>query len=162
MSDAHSHTHSHGQSCVVSRGETEALVDEFVASLRADGFRRTDALVALLRVMIRNHQPYTLAELAEVEDLRERDQATIYRLVMKLKDAGKMRQLNLAGRVSYFQLVLPGHHHDYLRCESCGEVQEVPLPCALAEVERELMHSLGWKGLHHELEFIGLCPACAD
>lgn len=134
-----------------------SMMDE----LRELGFRKTGGLVDLLTAMLRRHQPYTLAQLAEMPGLRERDQATIYRLIMKLKEVGKVRQLNLGARVSHFQMVVPGHHHDYLLCESCGAVSEVPLECTLAEVEKRLMSKFGWKRLHHELEFYGICPACA-
>jgi Fe2+ or Zn2+ uptake regulation protein len=36
------------------------------------------------------------------------------------------------------------------------------MKCTLAEVERRLMTHYGWKGLHHELEFYGICPDCAE
>ena len=147
--------------CALSVQETEDLVSEMIGDLREKGFRRTEGLVDLLRAMMRQHQPYTLAQLWESPGLRERDQATVYRLIMKLKEAGMVRQLNLAGRVNHFQLVVPGHHHDYLLCESCGSVTEVPVNCPLAEVELQIMAKFGWKGLHHELEFFGICPVCA-
>jgi len=157
----HDHDHDHGN-CSLSEAETESLVNAMVKDLRSLGFRRTDALVDLLRAMMLRHLPFTLAELSEVPALRDRDQATIYRLVTKLKEVGKVRQLNLAGRVSHYQLVVPGHHHDYLLCESCGTVSEVPLDCTLAKVEQQLMAKFGWKGLRHELEFFGVCPTCAE
>lgn len=152
------HEHAH---CSLSPQETDGLVASMVDELREVGFRRTGALVDLLTAMVRRHHPYTLAQLAELPGLRDRDQATIYRLIMKLKDVGKVRQLNLAGRVSHFQIVVPGHHHDYLMCRSCGVVSEVPVECTLAEVERKIMSQFGWRGLHHELEFFGVCPACS-
>ena len=157
--ETHDHTHSN---CSLSQTETESLVSTMIEELRGHGFRRTDALVDLLRAMMLRHLPFTLAELSEVPSLRDRDQATIYRLVTKLKEVGKVRQLNLAGRVSHYQLVVPGHHHDYLLCESCGTVSEVPLDCTLAKVEQQLMAKFGWKSLRHELEFFGVCPACTE
>lgn len=148
--------------CSHSESEATDLVATIVKELRGQGFRRTEALVDLLTAMLRNHQPYTLAQLAELPTLRDRDQATIYRLVMKLKEVGKVRQLNMDGRVSHFQIVVPGHHHDYLLCESCGGVSEVPLACTLREVERKIMDQYGWSQLHHELEFFGICPDCSE
>ena len=154
-------THEHTD-CCLSPKETESLLDTMISELRELGFRRTDALVDLLSAMMRQHQPFTLAELSELPGLRDRDQATVYRLVMKLKDVGKVRQLNLSGRVSHFQVVVPGHHHDYLLCESCGQVTEVPLTCTLAKVEQQIMATYGWQRLRHELEFYGVCPACTE
>ena len=163
-SHEHSHTHHHhkdGKDCTLSDAEAASLVDKIVGELRQEGIRRTDALVDLLTAMTREHQPYTLAQLAAMPELKNRDQATVYRLIMKLKDAGRVRQLNLSGRVSHYQMVIPGHHHDYLICDSCGIVSEVPVQCALAPVEQALTKEFGWQGLHHELEFYGTCPKCA-
>ena len=157
--DSHSHDHASAD-CTLSAAEVQTLVEQIIAELRQEGFRRTEALVDLLTAMAHEHQPYTLAQLAAIPRLKSRDQTTVYRLIMKLKDAGRVRQLNLAGRVSYYQIVIPGHHHDYLICDSCGTVSEVPVKCALAPVEQALTKRFGWQGLHHELEFYGTCPEC--
>ena len=159
-SDHHTHGNGSGQDCTLSDAEAATLVAKIVAELRQVGIRRTEALVDLLTAMTREHQPYTLAQLAAMPELKDRDQATVYRLIMKLKDAGRVRQLNLSGRVSHFQIVIPGHHHDYLICDACGDVSEVPVRCALAPVEKALSEEFGWQGLHHELEFYGTCPKC--
>ncbi len=148
--------------CSLSALEAAPLVESMVSELRDRGFRKTDALVELLTVMTENHQPFTLAQLAEMPGLKDRDQATVYRLITKLRDAGRVRQLNMAGRVSHYQMVLPGHHHDYLICEDCGVVVEAPVPCQLADTEREISATFGWKQVRHELEFFGTCPACAQ
>ena len=152
--------HDH-HDCSLPAGKADELVGSMIEELRELGFRRTEGLVDLLTAMVRHHQPYTLAQLAELPGLQARDQATIYRLIMKLKDVGKVRQLNLAGRLNHYQIVVAGHHHDYLLCESCGGVSEVPVECTLGEVERQIMARYGWSELHHELEFYGVCPACS-
>src|SRR5262249_14186677 len=106
--------------CSMSQRDAIRLVDGLMEKLRGKGFRRTAALTALLTEMAAHHQPKTLAELGQLRSLAGRDQATIYRMMMKLEEAGAVRRFGFHGRASHFQLVIPGHDHDYLVCRSCG------------------------------------------
>ncbi|MEO0414684.1 MAG: transcriptional repressor, partial [Verrucomicrobiota bacterium] len=121
--------------CQVSNEDLNAIINGIIDRLREVGMRKTEALDALLHVMAVHHKPFSLAELAEIPELAGRDQATIYRLVTKLKEHGIVRQISLGNKGNCYQLHLPGHHHDYLICNRCGQVSEVPLPCVLKEVE---------------------------
>ncbi len=130
--------------------------------MRKSGMRKSDALDALLEAMLSTHKPFLLAELAELPSLKGRDQATIYRLVTKLREAGLVRQLNFGDRGNYFQLNVADHHHDYLLCQDCGELSEVPFPCVVNAVEERLRQEIGWSDLSHSLAFHGRCPDCQD
>ncbi|MGI8602616.1 MAG: Fur family transcriptional regulator [Verrucomicrobiales bacterium] len=141
-------------------GKVEALVEECVAQLRTRGLRRTKGLDALLRHMAVRHRPATLADLQDVPGLAGHDQATIYRLVTKLEEAGLVRRLGLHGRAMFFQLVVADHHHDYLVCTACGKIEDLDLRCPVEALEKEIMKSRGYRSVYHELEFYGLCPAC--
>ncbi len=146
--------------CHAPASDVAALVESCVEQLRARGMRRSRGLVSLLEHLAAHHHPATLAELNQVEDLRELDQATVYRLVMKLEEAGLVRRLGLHERATYFQLVVPGHHHDYLVCTGCGKIEDVDMVCPVEELERKIMKKSGYRQVYHELEFYGLCPDC--
>ena len=154
MSDPHCH---HAQ----SPREVKSLVETCVEQLRARGLRRSQGLDALLHHMAAHHHPATLADLARVDSLAGLDQATIYRLVMKLESAGLVRRLGLHDRATYFQLVVPGHHHDYLVCTACGKIEDIELTCPVEPLEREVMARSGYTRVYHELGFFGVCPQCA-
>ena len=147
--------------CCVSSEESKAIRQQVIDQLRETGMRKTEALEELLQVMMESHKPFLLSELSEVPGLAERDQATIYRLVTKLKELGFVRQLNFGEKGNYFQLNIAGHHHDYLLCQRCGEISEVPFSCVLSEVEHKLRTEHGWQDLSHSLAFHGVCPECA-
>jgi Fur family ferric uptake transcriptional regulator len=138
-----------------------ALAEDIVEQLRPQGFRRTAGLVTLLTEMAAHHRPVTLAELGELPSLAGRDQATVYRLIMKLEEAGTVRRVGFHGRSMHFQLVIGGHHHDYLVCKSCGDIAELQIDCPVTPVEREVANKSGWRDVHHELEFFGVCPDCS-
>lgn len=148
-------------SCHSPTEEVERLVASCIEQLRARGWRRSQGLISLLRHLAAHHHPATLAELNQAEGLAELDPATVYRLVMKLEEAGLVRRLGLHERATYFQLVVPGHHHDYLVCTRCGKIEDVALACPAEELERQLMKRTGYRHVYHQLEFYGVCPACA-
>ncbi|MDB6140948.1 MAG: ferric uptake regulator, Fur family, partial [Verrucomicrobiaceae bacterium] len=94
--------------------------------------------------------------------LAGRDQATIYRIIVKLDEAGVLRRLGFRDRAAHYQLIIPGHHHDYLVCKSCGTFAEVEVHQPLEPLEKEIAAQSGWKAVEHELEFFGVCPSCSD
>jgi Fur family ferric uptake transcriptional regulator len=110
--------------------------------------------------MATRHRPATLAELAQAPGLDGLDQATVYRLVMKLEVSGLVRRLGLHERSTHFQLVIPGHHHDYLVCTQCGKIEDLDLRCPVEALEKGIMEQHGYRGVYHELEFYGVCPQC--
>jgi Fur family ferric uptake transcriptional regulator len=146
--------------CSVPAREAAQLVERVIEHLRSQGFRRTEALAALLTHMALRHRPVTPGELAHSRPLAERDQATIYRLLMKLEEAGVVRRHGLHRRTSHFELIIPGHCHDYLVCKSCGGMAQVDVDHSLETVERQIEAGSGWRRVQHELDFFGVCPEC--
>src|SRR3569623_905397 len=84
--------------CQLPKRNAVALAEDIGAQLRPKGVRRTEGLVALLTEMATQHRPITLADLGELPSLAGRDQATIYRLMMKLEEAGAVRRVGFHGR----------------------------------------------------------------
>lgn len=144
--------------CQPSADELAKVIDDIVARLRERGMRRTSTVTDVLAALLDPHRPYTLGELGERPALADRDPATIYRTVNRLKDLGVVQQLSLGGRAGQFLLDLPDHHHDYLCCQSCGQVAEIH--CELDEIESRLAKESGWSRLNRSLAFHGVCPEC--
>ncbi len=145
----------------MSKSAAGELVETVIEQLKSQGLRRTAALEALLTEMARSHRPMTFAELGALPSLAGRDQATIYRIIMKLDEAGVLRRLGFRDRAAHYQLIIPGHKHDYLVCKGCGTVAEVEVAQPLEPLEREIAAQSGWNAIEHELEFFGLCPSCS-
>ncbi len=140
---------------------SETPLRQTIARCRDLGLRRTKALEELLSTLIEENRPMTLAELSASERLAHQcDKATVYRLLQRLTDHGIIRRLGLHERAAYFTLLEPGKHSDYLICTECGKIDSVKAPCPVHELEDEIRQSTGYKGLYHELEFFGTCPAC--
>jgi Fe2+ or Zn2+ uptake regulation protein len=132
-----------------------------ITRCRELGLRRTKALEELLATLVESSPPMTLAELAGSGRLTDLcDKATVYRLLQRLTEKGIIRRLGLHERAAYFTLLQPGKHSDYLICTGCGKIEAIKAPCPVHDLEDEIREKTGYKGLYHELEFFGICPAC--
>ncbi len=145
----------------MDKQKIDQVVEGCVETLRQRGLRRTRALDAVLRFMAASGKPVTLAELAQSDGLAGTDQATVYRLVMKLEEHGLVRRLGFHERATRFALLVAGEHHDYLVCTECGSIEDVDLHCPVHALEQDLMKKTGFSRVYHELEFFGICPTCA-
>lgn len=138
------------------------LVKETVDRCRKAGLRRTKALEELITTLLESGRPMTLAELAGSKRLSDQcDKATVFRLLQRLAEHGVVRRLGLHERAAYFTLLVPGMHNDYLICTKCGSIQAIQAPCPVHQLEEEIREKTGYRNLYHELEFFGICPACA-
>lgn len=139
----------------------QTIIKETIDRCRTVGLRRTKALEELLATLLENSRPMTLAELAASPRMAEQcDKATVFRLLQRLTDHGMVRRLGLHERAAYFTLLQPGHHSDYLICTGCGKIESIKAPCPVHALEEEIREKTGYRGLYHELEFFGVCPAC--
>ncbi|WP_461783080.1 Fur family transcriptional regulator [Prosthecobacter sp.] len=145
-----------------SSSQAHAPASGILAFLLDRGFKRTHALVCLLREMAADPHPRTLAEWGDCPSLQERSGVTLYRLMLKLEQAGVVRRVNLGERAQCFQLLLTGPAPDYLVCTSCGGLEQVETPPEVRVLEDNLARKTGWKTVRHELEFFGVCPSCAE
>jgi Fur family transcriptional regulator, ferric uptake regulator len=143
--------------------EMDILLEQLLNNCKNAGLRQTKSLVALLKTLVENQKPTTLAELIESPRLHSLcDKVTVYRLLQRLSEKGLVRRLGLHERSAYFSLLIPGSHQDYLICTSCNDIQAIKAPCPVHALEKELADKTGYRGLYHELEFFGTCPLCAS
>jgi len=138
------------------------VLEQIITKCRTAGLRKTKSLEELVRTLLEADQPMTLAELAKSPRLIDQcDKVTVYRLLQRLAGKGIVRRLGLHERSAYFTLLVPGTHQDYLICTECDSIQAIKAPCPVHALEKEIAEKSGYKNLYHELEFFGVCPACA-
>ncbi len=138
------------------------VVKDTIDHCRKLGLRRTKALEELIATLLEADRPMTLAELAASDRLADQcDKATVFRLLQRLASHGLVRRLGLHERAAYFTLLVPGKHNDYLICTTCGRIEAIQAPCPVHQLEAEIREKTGYRNLYHELEFFGVCPACA-
>lgn len=107
-----------------------------------------------------NNHP-TAAEIYEITRRRlpKISLGTVYRNLELLWRMGKINKLKLAGSQARYESDLGRHRH--IRCVDCGRVDDVHgLSFDIMNDEVEKLTS--FKILGHRLEFIGVCPHCAE
>lgn len=125
------------------------------------GLRKTRARDALLAVLARSN-PITWGTLSETPPLNELcNPSTVFRLLVKLEEIGLVRRITVRERPPFFTMIRPGdQHNDYVVCTGCASVQRLEITCPGSQLERQLEEEFGFRGLHHEFVFYGLCRSC--
>lgn len=82
-------------------------------------------------------------------------QATVYRNLKSLVDAGTVQVVTLPGEVARYEIAHRGHHHHF-RCDACQKVFDVhQCPGDLAGLAPP-----GFVVERHEITLYGLCSEC--
>ena len=84
---------------------------------------------------------------------------TVYRNLEILSESGNIQKLEPGCSLKRFDGNPSEHCH--IRCVSCDRVADAPMTPDL-EIDLEQVNSTDFKIIGHRLEFLGLCPQCAD
>ena len=83
--------------------------------------------------------------------------ATVYRNLELLAADGVIKKLTSTGTQARFDGNPQRHYH--VRCVRCGKVDDVS-DVSVEVVHRRVRSVHNFKVLDHQLDFLGLCPAC--
>lgn len=130
--------------------------------LHESGLRATAPRLAVLRVLAESEGPLSCTDvLARLGDT-DWDPATVFRNLVKLRDAGVAPVVARAEGIDRYALTAPeddGHSHPHFVCEDCGRVACLPV---------ELTASMSVDGPwalsveRASVEMRGHCPDCLD
>ena len=82
--------------------------------------------------------------------------ATVYRALKSLKDEGAIREVDLPGRSSRWEIAGKAHHHHFL-CDQCDKLFEINgCPGDIASLVPE-----GYKLAEHDILLQGQCVDCS-
>lgn len=101
-----------------------------------------------------------------IEDLHEAvrsrlgsaDYSSVFRAVSQLERQGLLDRIEVGDGLARFEV--RNDHHEHIRCESCGRIQEVP-GCVLDDASAQVQTLTGFKVTSHRVVFGGLCRACS-
>ena len=133
-----------------------------LSSLGDQGFRITRLRKAIVGVFAVHDLPISADELMELLRSGETafNRATVYREIAFLKEQGVIQEIQfLHERVKRYELASLDHHH-HLVCLRCNRVEDIILENDLADQERSILKSKGFKVTNHMLEFHGICRGC--
>lgn len=118
--------------------------------------RSTRQRSVLSAILARADRPLSVAELLERgrAELPGLGQATVYRTLNSLVEAGELRTVEIPGAPTTYERA--HHHHHHFHCRACARVFEVEgCPAGIAALT-----PAGFRLEAHELTLYGLCPDC--
>ena len=122
--------------------------------------RNTRAAVLVGDLLRTYARPLSIQELHEHvrQHLPATAYSTVYRIVGRLEDEGRIRRVDWRERGSRYEwAALPHHHH--IVCSLCG--RSVDLDDAdLGFSEERVRKATGFVVDHHSIELEGICPQC--
>ncbi len=135
----------------------EQLKGRLAEYLRVQRIRQSGSRAEVFDILLRTEGHLTLSELVRRAKRREVGEATVYRALQTLQNAGVVSRVEpLGGQVSY-EAVLK--HHDHMICTVCQGIQEFCSP----EIERlqlKIAEALSFHIERHRHEIFGLCKSC--
>lgn len=136
--------------------------DELKTLLQEAGLRVTAHRLSVLAAVAKVKQPVTVYELAESLRKKENiDQATIYRNLSSLHEAGLLRRLDFNHGHAHYELETGRASHQIV-CGKCEVIEKIEGVSIDGAVQKMLAKSKKFKNTTtHSIEIYGLCKACA-
>ncbi|MDA8020643.1 MAG: transcriptional repressor [Thermoanaerobaculia bacterium] len=128
--------------------------------LHESGLRATGPRMAVFQVLAEARSPLSHTEVLERLGETDWDPATIYRNLVKLRDAGVAPVVSRADGIDRYALVGAeddGHHHPHFFCEGCGRVA-----CLPAHLTASMSMDGPWAASIQKamVQLRGECPEC--
>jgi len=123
--------------------------------------RETPQRGLILGEFLKREEHTTAEELYDIVKKRDRTigQATVYRVLKLLCEAGLAREVDFGDGVMRYEHLYGHGHHDHLICRSCGNSVAVCDP-VIEELQSRLAAQHGFQLLDHEMYLYGLCEDC--
>ena len=123
---------------------------------------RPSPVTDVVRRLFENHErhAWSIDELHETvrSSLGSADYSSVFRAVALLERQGVIEKIDLGEGHARFEV--RDAHHEHIRCESCGKVEEVPV-CVLDDAAAQVQAVTGYRVLSHQVVFGGLCRECS-
>lgn len=132
------------------------------ALLHQKGLRVTAPCLAVLKTLADAQAPLSHTEMVERMEKGDCDPATVYRNLIKLRDAGLASVVSQADGIDRYECTMPGtegHSHPHFFCTECEQVLCLPSNTqSLMNIEEpwvEAVQQAVW-------DLRGTCPTCRD
>lgn len=134
-------------------------IEEVFLALKKSHLKLTEPRKAILQALVDQHGPFTAEEIHKLISKRICDQATVYRSLTSLEDAGILRRVEFGDGSSRYELsARDDSHHHHLICTGCKRIEIIDDP-DIEEIDR-FAKKRGFSDISHTLEFFGTCPQC--
>lgn len=136
-------------------------LETFESYLRGRDLRLTTQRREIARAIMSTRDHLTAEQIMAL--VRKRNstigRSTIYRTLDHLVDCGLVQRLDLGGDAKLYEHTVGQEHHDHLRCNTCGRIDEFECP-AIEELQEKVAQERGFHIVSHRHEIFGVCRDC--
>ena len=137
--------------------------DEARSLLKSHGLRSTGPRIAVLRALADAPSPLSYSDVLALLGETDWDPATVYRNLIKLKEAGVATVVSRAEGISRYAIKtdeMDEHLHPHFICDTCSKVSCLPaeLTVSLAALEGQWSDSI----TNASVQLRGECPECIN
>lgn len=135
--------------------------EEIKKIIKDADLRVTTHRIAVLLAVIKAKKPVTVYELTEILRKKENiDQATIYRNLSSLHEAGVLRRLDFNHGHAHYELETGKASHQ-LVCSNCETIEKIEGVSIDNAILKMIQKSKKFKNTTtHSIEVYGVCKAC--
>jgi len=140
-------------------GSTTKRLENALEKVKALHLRLTGPRKDILSILAKATKPLSSEDIFVKLKKGSSDLVTIYRSLTTLEEAGLLQQHDLGDGIRRYELTEEGHHHHYVHCRSCGNIEAFE-GC---DFEMNVLNALAKKGysmIQHSLNVHALCSAC--
>ncbi len=114
----------------------------------------------IIRLLLKEHGPFSAEEIYNKLPKNTCDQVTVYRCLNQFVETQLVTPSYFEKEMVLFEFNDPHHHHHHIICKICKKIDSFH-DCILNKIETSLAKK-GYKDIQHRLEFIGVCGACQN
>ena len=133
----------------------------FADYIAEHGLKSTPQRRLIVEVFFQSGKHLSTEELYNVVRQADKNigQATVYRTLKLLCDAGLAKELHFGESTARYEPVEDDSHHDHLLCTACGKNVEI-MDEAIEERQEEVAKSYGFVLTSHRMLLYGVCGDC--
>lgn len=128
--------------------------------IKASGLSVTKPREAILKLLTREHGPFSADEIFEKLPKGLCDKATLFRSLKQFKEKEILTSIRFDEDFARYEFNHPGHHHHHIICKKCKKVTTLD-HCFVKEID-EKIELMGFQQVEHRLEFFAICPSCEE
>ncbi len=129
--------------------------------LRGKGLKSTHQRDDIVSIFLKENKHFSVEEL--YRKLQKIDpqigQATVYRTLKLLVDAGLATECQFSDGFTRFEPVHQGEHHDHLVCLKCGKIIEFEND-KIEQQQKKVAREHNFKLANHKCVLYGYCSKC--
>ena len=128
-------------------------------SMRKQKMRITNPRKEIVAILAQADQPLSCEEIFSLLK-KGGDLVTVYRNMISLEESLLVRRCEFGDGIRRYEIMVEDHHHHYVRCVNCGQVEPFE-GCSFEEEMEKSLTKKGYKKIRHNLEVLALCAKCA-